>query len=101
MSAPEAFADTGLALLTQWAQVTDQLITFAAAYEARGGANQFNNAKAVAAEGEELTPEQISSNVKLDESSAAALDVVTHHNELIAWYDAGRRVRVAIRRTDY
>lgn len=101
MSAPETFASEGLQILTLWAQLTDQLITYAAAFEARGGSNQFSNAKIVPPEGEELTADQVAANARLDQQAAAALDVVTHHNELMTWYDAGRRVRVSVRRTDY
>lgn len=98
---PEEFANHGLNLLTQWQQNYEQLVAFASVFEARGGMNQFNNAKAVAAQGEELTPEQVAGNARLDAESFAALDVVTHFNELKVWYDAGRQARVAIRRLDY
>lgn len=101
MSTPESFSNRGVALLTQWAQITEQLIDYAAVFEARGGAGAFEAAKFVAPEGQELTPEQVAANAALDAQAAAALDVVTHHNELMQWYDAGRKVRVAIRRTDY
>lgn len=101
MSTPEAFSNQGLQILTQWAQLTEQLATYAGVFEARGGANQFTNAKIVAGEGETLTARQVAANAELDEESAAALDVVTHFNQLRDWYDAGRQARVALRRTDF
>lgn len=91
----------GLDLITQWAQNYERLVAYASVFEARGGMNQFANAKAVAPQGGVLTPAQIAGNALLDEEGAAALDVITHFNQLRDWYDAGRQARVAIRRTDY
>lgn len=101
MSTPAQFANLGGDLITQWAKNMEDLISFASVYEARGGANQFNDAKHVAAQGEELTPGQVAANAELDRLAALALDVVVHHNELVEWYTAPRRVRVAQRRADY
>lgn len=95
---PAQFANIGLDLITKWQQTTEDMIAFASVYEARGGANQFINAKHA---GEALTPEQIAENAELDRLAAAALDVVMHHNELVEWLTAPRKVRIAIRRTDY
>lgn len=100
-STPEQFATMGLDILTEWAQVTERMVTFAAIFEARGGLHQFENAKFVAEGDAELTDEQVAYNARLDELGAAALDIVMHHNELLEWYTPTRRVRVAVRRTDY
>lgn len=98
---PGQFANLGLDLLTGWQQNYERLVAYASVFEARGGMGQFTNAKAVAAPGEELTPQQVAGNAELDALGAAALDVVTHFNLLREWYDAGKQARVAIRRTDY
>lgn len=101
MSTPHEFATRGVTLLTQWAQITEQLMTYAPVYEARGGGNIFEDAKIEPEEGQQLTPEDVAYNESLDEAAAAALDVVVHHNELVEWYNATRRQRVNIRRVDY
>ena len=100
MTTPQQFANIGLDTFTQWVQDTERLITFAATYEARLGATQFENAKHQAPPGGELTAEQLAENAELDHLAAAALAVVTHHNELMQWYDAGKRQRAGIWRTD-
>lgn len=98
---PEQFASIGLDIITQWQQDTERLMQFASVYEARGGANQFNNAKRVAPEGGTLSEEDEAYNAELDRLASKALEVVTHHNELMSWLDAGRKVRIALLRTDY
>lgn len=45
MSTLESFTNRGLQLLTQWAQITEQLMDYAAVFEARGGAGAFEAAK--------------------------------------------------------
>lgn len=97
MSTPEAFSNQGLNLLTQWQQNYEQMVAFASVFEARGGMGQFNNAKVTPP----VTPEDEATNAALDAAAFAALDVVTHFNELKEWYNAGRQARVAIRRLDY
>lgn len=97
MSTPQQFAQQGLNIVTEWEQATERLIQFAAVFEARGGMNQFENAKIDPV----VTPEDQAYNDSLDELGQQALNIVTHHNELMQWYDAGRRVRVNILRIDY
>ena len=102
MTTPGQFAGIGLDIITEWQQITERLMQFAAVYEARQGTIFFNNAKhAVIPPAIELTPQQVADNAELDRLAAQALEIVTHHNELITWYDAGRRVRVALLRSDY
>jgi hypothetical protein len=98
---PEQFAGMGMDLLTEWQQNYERLVDFVSDFEARGGINQFNEAKAVAAQGESLTPEQIAGNAKLVRLSYTALDVVTHFVELRDWYTTRRQARIAIHRTDF
>ena len=99
-STPEQFAGKGMDLLTEWQQNYERLSDFVSDFEARGGINQFNDAKAVAAPGESLTPEQIAGNAKLTRLSYTALDVVIHFIELRDW-NTPRQARVAIHRTDF
>jgi len=97
----EEFTNNGLQFLTLFAQSYDQLETFAESFEARGGMNQFEAAKAVAPPGGELTPEQIAGNAQIDEWGAATLDVVYLFNDLKEWNTPDRAARTALRRLDY
>lgn len=97
MSTPEQFTQQGRNLITEWQQVTEKLIQFSAVFEARGGLTQFEAAKYPTPS----TPEEQAYNDALDAAGSDALNVVTHHNELIAWYDAARKVRVNLLRIDY
>lgn len=98
---PEQFANRGGDLITAWAQNMEALIVYASVYEARGGEAQFSNAKHVAGEGEQLTEQQEAENAELDRLWHLALEVVTHHNDLVEWYTEPRQVRVAQNRADY
>jgi hypothetical protein len=98
---PEQLANNGAQFLTLFAQSYDQLETFAESFEARGGMQQFEDAKAVAPPGGELTPEQVQGNAQIDEWGAITLDVVYLFNDLKEWNTPPRAERTALRRTDY
>ena len=98
---PEQLANNGAQYLTMFAQSYDYLETFAESFEARGGMQQFEDAKAVAPEGGALTPEQIEGNAQIDEWGAITLDVVYLFNDLKEWNNPTRAARTALRRSDY
>lgn len=100
MSTPEAFANRGLTILTQWAQLTEQLMDYAAIFEARGGAAGLQASKYVDS-GSGLTPEQQAYNDNVDTWANQALNVVTFRNALAGFYDATQQQLVNINRTDY
>lgn len=99
MTSPEEFSNHGLDILTQWAQITEQMKAFAAVFEARGGTLGIQAAKYP--DNGTLTQEQIDFNAAVDAYAAKALEVVTFWNALNTWYDASQQQRVNINRTDY
>jgi hypothetical protein len=97
----EEVSNQGAQYLTLFAQSYDSLETYAESFEARGGMEQFENAKIKPGEGGTLTPEEEAHNAQIDEWGAITLDVVYTYNDLKAWNTPERATRTANRRLDY
>lgn len=101
MKSPEESSYQGASILTEWELVTQRLTDYAESFEAKQGMNWYEKYKIVPEKDQVLTKEEVEYNQKVDLWARQALEVVTHINELNAWYDAARRVRVSLIRTDY
>jgi hypothetical protein len=98
LAASEQFVNRGRDLITELAQLRDRMETYAAIFEERGGQSRFTSQKH---EGQDLTPEQLAENERLDELGIIALDIVVLRNDLAAFLDAGKLAKLNRLRADY
>lgn len=97
LNASDQFVQHGRDLITNLAKNLDQLNTYAAVFEERGGQSRFTSQKVPNAQ----TPEDIALNARLDELGIMALDIVVLRNDLDAFLDAGKLAKLNRLRTDY
>lgn len=97
LGASESFVNRGRDLITALAQNLDQLNTYAAIFEERGGESRFDSQKIA----DPQTPEDLELNARLEELGTMALDVVVLRNDLATFFDAGKLAKLNRLRADY